>query len=324
MRIEREAEAKASRTFLRSRSSVDSSQKKYELAREARILVGFPTGRRNVLAALRAEKTFKEILDGAPEAYREMLRYRQSRAIWDNRPRGSVYQPFWHWWAMEHWSGWIIPDDFELRLGYAFVQEPSGNLVSAAAGSNVFAGFALAYNLVRWANPLSGKPPFRGALSVEVSTLFVSDRAAQDVHQRVLVGGGFTFGFPLRYGAADASGERPVNIVELLVRFGAVNEQAPTFANTSSLVDNEVLVQNGFVGLESRWGTGFDAQINVPISEPLGYLILQGAAHQRHRSQSLGCLDHLYDPTRHSHRGPRALSHAIGAGLHQAQARSSE
>jgi len=216
-----------------------------------------------------AREELARLQKDAPPAYWAMRRYQRASVAWGARPTGMVMQGPVSW--NRAWHDWLLPEDWDVSLGYAFVSRPSGQVFSDISGSNVLAGISAAYNVARWthASKNDDAVPIRGAISLEGSMRWVSDNSANDVHQRILAGMSLSFGVPIDYAGT-------VNVVELVARIGALNDEVPVLVRPGDPNDNEVIQSNGVVRFEDDWGWGFDVEFNVPVSRPLGYIFLRG------------------------------------------------
>jgi hypothetical protein len=178
----------------------------------------------------------------------------------------------------------LMPSDWTTRMGFAFADSSNTGAAGIAGSSDFYGELTPGWNLVNWSMHTSTaeKTPIRASLNFEPSLTLNTDRQILDVHERYLIGFAAVFGVPLGDGvqAAEASGAsnvttapKPAPIAELLVRLGAVNVETPKFLNSTS---RDILVENEVAAFRSGWGTGFDMELNVPVTESLGYLVARG------------------------------------------------
>jgi hypothetical protein len=230
-----------------------------------------PVGR---VAELRARlERAKE--DAAPE-YSRYQRYQAARRSWAKREPGVVVTTPNTW--NSTWYEALLPEDREIRLGYAFVQSPSGSVFSDVGGSNVYASFGAGWNLLRWTRVSSdpNRVPVRGAFDLEGMMSFASDKGANDVHDRYFIGASFNVGVPIVYRPTGPPESRSTNVIEIVARAGLVVDEVPKFIEPNSFSNNEVYKDNGFVSYGSETGFALEAEFNVPVSRPLGYIFFRG------------------------------------------------
>lgn len=109
--------------------------------------------------------------------------------------------------------------------------------------------------------------------------MLYTDTSINDVHGRGIIGLGFALGVPIQFGEPDLDrliDDRSLStqsVVEMLLRIGAVNTEVPAFANKTT---NELKTTRGTIDYRNDWGFGMDLELNVPISEKLGYIIARG------------------------------------------------
>lgn len=112
-----------------------------------------------------------------------------------------------------------------------------------------------------------------------------SDRALSDIHERILVGPAIVFGVPMNRllssneennggAAADGNTERSEEapIIELTMRGGYLRTEIPRFTSDDT---REVDVKNDVPDFEGETGWGLDMEVNIPVSEKAGYIILR-------------------------------------------------
>lgn len=176
--------------------------------------------------------------------------------------------------------GWfaLIPDDYVTRLGFVFDSDSSNDAISTVGSSDVYTELGIGWNLVRWSFPTrdESEPPIRGALNLEFDGMAFTDDQINDVHGRGIGGLAFVFGVPLTFTSSDPRDEVDPTVVpnapvaELVTRLGAVIAETPQFVNKST---NELVNEHGNAAYEAEWGFGLDIELNVPITERLGYLM---------------------------------------------------
>jgi len=159
-----------------------------------------------------------------------------------------------------------LPDSYTVRLGFVLgSDEPSGAASLAGAG-DFYIETGLGFDWLRALYP-AGDDVLRVTFGPEVFASFSNDSELNDFHQRVLTGGALGLGAPF----GDAS-ER---LAELVVRFGYVTLEIPEFLDDSSRL---IAVENGVPDFDREAGFGFDVEMNVPITEELGYLFLRATS----------------------------------------------
>ena len=165
----------------------------------------------------------------------------------------------------------FIPDDWAIRLGYAFAGD-SDDVAAIAGASDLYVDLDMGWNLAQWSMRTAtvDDVPIRGSINLELGLSWNSDAQSLDVHQRTLVGLGAAFGVPLN---ARQSGDSPVPIVEVAARIGPVHAETPKFINSSN---TQIRLDNGLPDFKDGWGVGIDAEVNVPVPGDLGYVVLRG------------------------------------------------
>lgn len=182
----------------------------------------------------------------------------------------------------------LPPLDFDMRGGFVFSSGTSG-AAGIVGGSDFYVAAAPALNLARWYWQGSAKEtPTRGTLSLELSGALSTDRNLTDTHGRYFLGLSTALGVPwdAPIAAADSKDNSSTDskdkgsaqpaaakIIELLLRVGAANVETPTFLDNGT---RQVAVQNEVAAFRSHWGLGVDLELNVPITEKLGYLMVRG------------------------------------------------
>lgn len=182
------------------------------------------------------------------------------------------------WQRSDEDKGW--PFDLDVRGGFLFASGTSG-AAGIVGGSDFYISAAPALNLARWAWPGSNTAaPTRGAFSLELSGALNTDSGMTDTHGRYLLGVSTALGVPFQLtgGASPSNSANGITahaepVAELLIRVGAVNLETPTFLNKDS---RQVEVQNEVPAFRSHWGLGADLELNVPITEKLGYVMARG------------------------------------------------
>jgi hypothetical protein len=162
----------------------------------------------------------------------------------------------------------FAPDDFEIRLGYAFGEDEKQTPVSIAGKSEVYTEAYLGWNLIRFGDGGEAeRPPIRGSFNFEVGTGWSTDKEVDDIHARVFVGPALVLGVPVKYK------EKDYPIVEVVARLGAVRAEIPSLVSKSS---RELEIEHERPRFHGSWGVGMDIDFNVPVPNDLGYLMLRG------------------------------------------------
>ncbi|HEX7410276.1 MAG TPA: hypothetical protein VF515_21860 [Candidatus Binatia bacterium] len=171
----------------------------------------------------------------------------------------------------------VLPIDLDVRGGFVFANGTSGG-AAIVGGSDFYVAATPALNLVRWYWQSYGtETPTRGALSLELSGALSTDSAGTDTHGRYFLGLSTALGIPFRLAGTAAqpkekndSAPSAEPITEFIIRAGAANVETPSFLNDDT---RQVAVQNEVPAFRSHWGLGVDFELNVPITEKLGYLM---------------------------------------------------
>jgi hypothetical protein len=226
--------------------------------------------RRQDLAALE-----RSLEASKPDVVREQEQRQSERDLWGGRREQAdwayVFGPR-ALWGGKKWAV-VVPDDWTIRLGYAFPGNTSTTATAIAGASDLYSEVGLGWNLARISLPTDRPedPPIRGSLSLEVDALMFSDRQLVDVHPHLLLGGSFAFGFPTPLNPGP--GQR-TSVVEVVVQAGAVLVETPDFLDSQT---SELRVRNDVVDSTLKWGFGLTTEINVPITKDLGYVSLRGS-----------------------------------------------
>ena len=198
------------------------------------------------------------------------------------RARGLTVSFPGSWIAAENPDGetaaaWLPPDDWTIRLGYAFSSQDSKSADEIVGASDLYGELTMGWNLLRWTMQQSdpSDTPIRGTASFETSMFFYTDKAIVDLHERVLVGLSLAVGVPIGSHQTDESGKQtPAPIAEVVTRFGPVYADLPKFDNP----DERLLEsRNRFPDYRGDVGFGFDLEMNVPVTKSLGYVTLRGS-----------------------------------------------
>ena len=182
----------------------------------------------------------------------------------------------------------LVPSDWTARMGFAFASGKTG-AAGLPGASDFYGEVGTGVNLLRFDLPTSSsmETPSRGALSFESAASFTTDSSSLDVHERPFIGASLTFGVPLSLVSTDTEVPetkdgapaplKPAPIAELLTRVGAVWVETPQFKDPKSATSRVIKTENGSPDFEGQWGGGFDMELNVPVSEQLGYLVARGS-----------------------------------------------
>ena len=215
------------------------------------------------LAAARAElETAEKDRDAAVSGSSRLGTSRRSARIWaGSHPAGTSDDE-----DLEV-GAFLLPDDFEIRLGYAFGEDTDQTPVSIAGKSEVFTEAFIGWNLLRFGDGGSnGRPPIRGSFNFEGGLGLTTDKEVDDIHARVFVGPALALGVPVKMGEGYP-------IVEVVARAGAVRVETPVFASKAT---RELEIEHGRPDFRGGWGFGMDVDFNVPVPNDLGYLMLRG------------------------------------------------
>ncbi len=170
-------------------------------------------------------------------------------------------------------AGILIPDDWTIRLGYAFGSETPSGAAALVGSSDLYADMVVGWNLVRFNLGVakSTETPTRGSINFEIYGAANSDRDLADIHGRGLAGLSFVFGIPYR--ATQADPMSPDQVVELVVRLGGVLVETPQYLDRDS---NQVETQHQLPHFGKEYGAGADVEFNIPIPNDLGYISARG------------------------------------------------
>jgi hypothetical protein len=211
-----------------------------------------------------------------PQTVRDLRTLEFARAT-RSREKGIVNYMWRGTWTDGKVTSLFVPDNWSVRLGYLFSGGGDGGSISAASeivtASDLYIQLGMGYDLVRWSLPTSRieDVPIRASIGLEFNNLWFSEKAINDIHQRVFLGLGASFGIPLKYKEADR--DKPPPIVELVVRIGAVYTETPQYVEDAR---RELQLEHLDPKFAGAWGAGLDAEFNIPITKSLGYLVLRG------------------------------------------------
>jgi hypothetical protein len=217
-------------------------------------------------ASLRVEHQREDLKE--LEDRKKGLERREAQEVWERSRNLPSYFSFPSWWRTQGMMA-FLPNDWSLRMGFAFVDGADQNAAAIAGSSDLYAELDMGWNLLQWATSIeSERAPLRGSVNLEFGTSWATDRDILDVHSRWFLGPAFVFGLPFRLLEDDQGQAAP--IAEFIARIGAVSVETPEYLNGNT---SEIEVRHGVAEFEDGFGLGFDMEINIPLSKRLGYLM---------------------------------------------------